>query len=487
MKKRILSFILCLSLLATMVLVAIPVSAAETMTMTALADSGNAAVSGDVVTIASADELDAFASYVSANKNTEGVTFILLNDITYNTGDASVWASTEPDNKYIPAGDYSKPFKGIFEGNNKTISGLYVNTTSSYIGFIGSLADGTVQNLAIVNSYIFTSSYGAGAVIGAANAGVNQISNVYVDATIKATGSQNSYAFVGGIAGLINSGSTLNISNVVVKGSVDGGSAGGIGGIVGETIDSIVNLDCVVNCAEVNGMTAIGGIIGYVSSTFKVSIIRNAVNAGVVSTEAGFCGDIIGRNNSATTAEIYSSAAVKNMNTSTTNYGGTVGYIKPTTNTVTYYDSVSDMTDLNSDIWSNTDSGLLPTTVYTMLSNAPTKIVAQATSKDGGTYSVRFLAVVDTLDYTAAAFSVKATLEDGTQKEFFMNVTDAYTSVLAYGDEVTAESLGGNYILAYAITGIDEEPVDFEVTVITVSNGIYSETAATFEDVAAEQ
>ena len=482
MKKRILSFILCLSFFATMVLVAIPVSAAETMTMTALADSGNAAASGDVVTIASPDELDAFAKYVDNSKNTDGVTFKLLNDIVYNTGDASDYAEDSGLRTYATAGNYDIPFKGIFDGNNKTISGLYIKSADSYVGLIGSLGGATVQNLSIVNSYINTTAPGASAIAGAANAGDNIVSNVYVDATIKAAvGTSVTWGYTGGIVGLVQYASSIRIENVVVNGSIE--SRGSVGGIIGEVKANVTTkITNAVNFANVKGSTCVGGIVGY--NQTSGADITSCITSGSITTQ-GFCGDIVGRNKD-TSVAISNCAAVSNKYSSTTNYGGVCGGETKVDNTsykcctmVEEVEYVADAVTWDDEGWTKTYSEcIIPTTVANMIKNAPGEIVAQATAANNeGKYSVRFLVSVDTLDYDAAALYIKATTNNET-KEYFVNVTKAYTSVMACGETVNASTYGGKYLLAHAIEGIDVSGGDivWTVQVITVANDVYNET-----------
>lgn len=67
------------------------------------------------------------------------------------------------------------------------------------------------------------------------------------------------------------------------------------------------------------------------------------------------------------------------------------------------------------------------------------------------TYSVRFVGVIDSLDYEAVGFEISTTTNDritgGTCEKL-------YTSVVGDGDDYTASELGGNYIFAYAIKDI---------------------------------
>ena len=591
MKKRILSFVLCLILIATVSTTAIPVMAATTMTMTALSQSGAAAKANDVVTIASPDELDAFAKYVDNSKNTDGVTFKLLNDIVYNTGDASDYAETTGLRTYATAGDYNKPFKGIFEGNNKTISGLYINSTDRYVGLIGSLGGATVQNLSIVNSYIYTAKTGASAIAGAVNAGTNIISNVYVDAIIEAcVDAGQNHGYVGGIVGLLSGAISLSISNVTVEGSYTSGKAsvggvvgriqsvpfeiencisranvtgtqcvggivgyektttssytnvyvnatitstdttntyayiggvvgqtestsklsisdavvegiitatkGSVGGVVGEITNTsvVVNITRAVNHAPVTGSTAVGGIVGY-SKTSNITV-NNCITGGYMTAKKGWSGYIVGRNDADNGCTVNNCAYVTDNIDFSDNNGGAVGK-KPVDNscctTVDDITKVAAAVTWDDEKWTErySESIIIPTTVANMIKNAPGGVMAQASTKDAdGKYSVRFLVPVDTLDYDAAALYITATTSSGTTKKYFVNVTTAYTSVIAHGEPAYASDHGGKYFLAHAIVGVDEpgENITWTVQVITVSNDVKNETQAfTFTGVSANE
>jgi hypothetical protein len=50
--------------------------------------------------------------------------------------------------------DHITLYSGTFDGNNKTVSGLYFNGNSSYIGLFGSSEiDGNIKNVGVVDSY----------------------------------------------------------------------------------------------------------------------------------------------------------------------------------------------------------------------------------------------------------------------------------------------------------------------------------------------
>lgn len=170
--------------------VAVGKKAEGMLTETALVEGGKVfRTSGDpnVIRVATAEEL---LAAVAEYGDFDGKTLRLTADIDLNPnwsaevtiGDSIVFPEA-PANIWTPI----SIFKGTFDGNCHILSGLYVTNTVSgnagaYGGLFNTLDGGTVKNLAIVNSFILTTNEYQGA---------------------KAI-------HVGGIAGDVNGGSTLN-------------------------------------------------------------------------------------------------------------------------------------------------------------------------------------------------------------------------------------------------------------------------------------
>ena len=83
--------------------------------------------------------------------NQEGVYFKLMADI-----DLTEFLEDEnPDQGWQPVGTSSAPFKGILDGNGKTISGLWINrSNTSYVGLFGYCNGATIKNLTIKDAEI---------------------------------------------------------------------------------------------------------------------------------------------------------------------------------------------------------------------------------------------------------------------------------------------------------------------------------------------
>lgn len=152
-------------------------------------------------------------------------------------------------------GNRTTQYSGTFDGNNKTVSGLYFNGDSTCIGLFGSSeSDGNIKNVGVVDSY-FKGNDHVGGVCGN-NAGT--ITNCYNAGNLTAI---ESSATIGGICGYNNGGTVTNCYNT---GTVTAtGSAASVGGVCGCSIELILN------CYNIGTVTATGsgadisGICGY--------------------------------------------------------------------------------------------------------------------------------------------------------------------------------------------------------------------------------
>lgn len=178
----------------------------------------------------------------------------LTEDIVLNTGNASTWGTTAPANSYTAIGTWgtaTSSFGGHFDGNGKTIKGLYISTANDGQGLFGVIQGGAeIKNFALVNSYIQSTGGGAtGAIVGQtdrANQSPITISNVYTDATVICNGAE-----VGGIIGnLSNSTGSYAAGKVTVDRATFVGSVNGtnyVAGIVGNARNVAVDIkNCLV-------------------------------------------------------------------------------------------------------------------------------------------------------------------------------------------------------------------------------------------------
>ena len=233
--------------------------------------------------IGNADELYAFAALVNGgnfNINAELTADIVVNKgiMSENTTDARVWTPIGKDDKV--------KYFGQFEGNNKTISGLYYNEPDShYAGLFCELGNSAiVENLTIENSYLEGNFY-VGAVAAASWDGT--VRNCVNKATLVGS------SYIGGMVGN-NGGYIYDCANLVNMEN----SYSYIGGMAGCNCKGSVIKNC-YNTGNINGHYHLGGIAGYndsgsaYSDSWKTEIV-NCFNTGAIYGGHDYVGGIVG-------------------------------------------------------------------------------------------------------------------------------------------------------------------------------------------------
>ena len=157
---------------------------------------------------------------------------------------------------WTPIGKKGQPFAGMFDGNGKTIRGLYIDDSSkNYVGLFGCVgksgtATGTVQKVTLADSYVRENKY-VGGICGYNNGGtIEQSTN---QTTV--TGCEQA----GGICGY-NSG---NITSCTAGGSVSTTSGDSVGGICGYNNTGGTVKSCTSGCTVEGKDSNTGGICGY--------------------------------------------------------------------------------------------------------------------------------------------------------------------------------------------------------------------------------
>ncbi len=161
-------------------------------------------------------------------------------------------------------------FKGTLMGNNHTIQGLEIETSSDHVGFFSTLK-GTVASLNFEDARITVSGQhkNIGILCGTLESGCAV--NVKVSGTVTAEESSN----VGGVIGNVPQNISYSVTNLTSSGSVSGKDR--VGGIIGNIklssdSGSTVQLSNLQNSAAVTGGNdAVGGIVGYLEMRAQVS------------------------------------------------------------------------------------------------------------------------------------------------------------------------------------------------------------------------
>ena len=215
------------------------------------------------------------------------------------------WETTAPANSWTAIGlNSSKNFRGTFDGQGYTISGIYINNNQENQGLFGYIGNGgTIKNVSVAESYIKAADRTGvfvGAIVGYNNAGtVESCSN---SGTVAGSGNSNGY--IGGIVGYNNAGTVERCFN---SGTLTGtGTRPNVGGIAGINDGSGATVKNCSNCGEVKGTNAnsCGGIAGI---NYIGAIISNCSNNGTVSGtgNADKAGGIAGENTSSSVSNCY--------------------------------------------------------------------------------------------------------------------------------------------------------------------------------------
>ena len=250
--------------------------------------------------------------------NQGGVYFKLMADI-----DLTEFLEDEnPDQGWQPVGNSSSAaFKGILDGNGKTIKGLWIQRTSTEnVGFFGYSVGATIKNVAIEASTIEGKS-SVGGISGHSHE--STISGSTFTGTVK--GESMIGGFVGGAGDKLTlSGNTANVSVI--------GTGNSIGGFIGRN-DAYYDLTvtgCTLNGGIISGADNVGGccgeIIGYHRNSNSIS--NTYIHANITGADyvGGLCGlsesdgHTINLNNCGFLGEI----------TGSSNVGGLVGKVRKT-------------------------------------------------------------------------------------------------------------------------------------------------------------
>jgi len=195
-----------------------------------------------------------------------------------NNLDLSAYGKDYDDGKgWTPIGNtYEQPFKGIFDGNGKTITELYINQSGqSHVGLFGSISRGTANNLALQNVSI-KGGQSVGGVTGSVYEG-GMVQGCFV------SGIMSGADYIGGVVGHVHASTVQNCYSAV---SLTSTSTNGSGGVIGR-----INFGTVKNCysigsvAGIAGNGGIGGVVGVVYA----STVQNcaALNPSVSGASTG--------------------------------------------------------------------------------------------------------------------------------------------------------------------------------------------------------
>ena len=263
---------------------------------TTYAFSGGSGTSGSPYQITTAAELASLSSYLGAGNS--GKYFKVMNDIDlnvspYNTGTG-----------WTPIGTSSNGFYGKLDGNFKSISNLYYNSSgSNYAGLFGNIgSSGIIQNT-ILNDATVTGNLEVGALTGA-NSGTITKSGV-------SGGSVTGIQRVGGLVGSNYGSMTYDYSNNSVYFNPTSSPTCCSGGLIGEaysggTINNSYSRSSVTMTYNIYNQGAVGGLYG---NDYSSGAKSNLYSTGAITMVSGSfpssTGGLAGSNYTSTTSSYW--------------------------------------------------------------------------------------------------------------------------------------------------------------------------------------
>ncbi len=222
-------------------------------------------------TLTSADQLVGFQMLRSKTTTFEGVTIKLACDVVINQGTTEEVKARGNDNHQWRDLDPAYLFKGNFDGQGHTISGVYLQLTGGegYGSMFGSVAGNvTFQDFNLINSYFGTPTTGedqevlAGLITQITEDGSNvSIRNVNLDVSIEEVGKQFNKA--AGYVGYVDGDVSLTIFNSICIGniSITGTHVGGFVAHIADK-DAVIRITICTNYADLTTQRYCGGMIG---------------------------------------------------------------------------------------------------------------------------------------------------------------------------------------------------------------------------------
>ena len=185
------------------------------------------------------------------------------------------------EKSWVPIGNSNNKYQGTFDGNNKTITNLYINASQLNVGLFGYTYEGTIKNLTFEYANVTNTNNYAGVLVGKAFCG-STLQNIKISNTCQIKGGK----YTGAIAGYLDG----NAYNCVNYATVQGIQY--IGGLCGYYIGTGNSMTACANYGNVTASSlGVGGLVGY----FDSGTIQDCANYGdVKGTDriAGMAGSV---------------------------------------------------------------------------------------------------------------------------------------------------------------------------------------------------
>ncbi|MHC1737929.1 MAG: BNR-repeat neuraminidase N-terminal domain-containing protein [Ignavibacteriaceae bacterium] len=243
--------------------------------------------------------------------------------------DASTSSGWDEANGFTPIGNVSNNFSGNYDGQNYTVSGIYINRSASdNQGMFGYINGGSVQNLGLLNVNITGKEY-VGALAGSWYSPSANIINCY------SSGSVNGEGDTGGLIGSFGGGDTVQYCYSSCNINASGYSSGGLFGSIYN--NGYVTIEYCYSTGNVStsGNNA-GGFVGLFNN--PNSFIRYCYSTGSVTCSGDRAGGFAGvlTTSYINISNCYSLGNVTRSSGTETNFGGFIGYSGGSYTTINY-------------------------------------------------------------------------------------------------------------------------------------------------------
>ena len=448
-------------------------------------------------------ELNSVRNYLGEGNNDKY--FKLMNDIDLTAYLASggagftAWGASG----WLPIGDSGNRFFGKFDGNNKKITGLKIDrSTTDYVGlfgyintggeikdlgveidadgsvigrdYVGGLA-GSISNGTIINCYTTGSVTGRKIVGGLVGwSGYGPITNSYATGTVNGTGANLGVAPID-VGGLVGKTSNGTITNSYATGSVFGGGDGeNIGGLVGYNSRTTISNSYATGSVSGNDW-AVGGLIGInIGQSFEPQnyTITNSYATGSVS---GYypegTGGLIGSNSTSNITNCFWNVDTDgiNGNESGANNFGATGKTTAEMLNINTYTSWSIIGEYNSNYIWNIESAVNDGYPYLSWQSFGPIIVAPTAQATNLIFSNQVNTVPDPNEND---ISINWTASDDAESYLVVrNTASAPTFVPVDGTEYSVGAQTGGYVV---YSGTANSATDANVSVNTHYYKIYA-------------
>ena len=250
--------------------------------------SGNGEVDSPYI-ITTAEELKWFRDEVNRGRNNicakiaDNVEVIDMSTVCH----AADKSQNLEEVSWEPIGNTTNRYMGTFDGNNKTITNLYINANQEYSGLFGYTYRSAIKNLTFVNANVTNTNSFTGILVGYGYGGTYQ--NIMTSTSCEVNGGD----VTGGIAGKLAGNAYNCVNYATVQGKEQ------VGGLF-SSYDSSTSITACANYGKVTASSLwVGGLVGY-------------FNSGTIQDCANY-GDIKGTNHVGGMAGFVSSGKIQNV------------------------------------------------------------------------------------------------------------------------------------------------------------------------------